>query len=340
MQSKIRVLFASRLDLGLRSGGVQNQIELTRQALEILNVDVIKCNPWNDSLKDIDVCHLFTTSSDLLHYALSAQHRKIPLVVSPIFITPEPISQMKIKANLSRFPAIYTQLRLTRRILEVADAILPLTLEEQVFLKKVFNLPAYKMHVVSNGVEERFFHATPDLFIQKFGFKPDVLFVGRIDQNKNILSLITALTGTRLKLAVIGFPYSEQSYVFEQFKSMLSEYVIYIGHLNNFDPLLPSAYAASRVFCLPSIKEVMPLTVLEGIAAGCQIVITKNSAMGGFLGNSAFFVEPTNVIDIRNKVLDAYNSTQSCSMQQTLLETCTWEKVGRSIRNIYTKLLN
>jgi glycosyltransferase involved in cell wall biosynthesis len=340
MDYKINVLFASRMDFGLRTGGVQMQLTQTRQALESMGVNVIQCNPWQDSLKDADVCHLFTTAPEMFSYAKTATQRKIPLVITPVMNSPEPVWQMKIKTKLlSQLPGMYSQLRQARAMLAAADAVLPLTEDEKAFLTQVFEIPTCKMQVIPNGVENRFSLATHELFVQKFGFKPDVLFVGRIDRNKNILSLITALAGTGLKLAVVGFPYAEEQNVFEQFKTLLGVNVTYVGHLHNSDPLLASAYAASKVFCLPSFKEVMPLTVLEALAAGCRIVMTTNSAMTGFLGHTVNYVNPRNPADIRKKVLAACQSEPPCLLRQRVLETCSWEKVGIAVYNVYAKLL-
>lgn len=341
MKPPIRVLFASRLDFGLRIGGVQMQVERIREALGLLGVDVALCNPWQDSLKNVDVCHLFTTAAELFPYAKTAQHRGIPLVITPIMNSAAPAWRMRIQTRLlTRLPGVYTQLRLARGLLSAANAILPLTSEEAMFLTEVFDVPSARMHVVPNGVESRFGQATPGLFIEKFGFRPDVLFVGRIDRNKNVLSLIDALVGTGLKLAIIGFPYVDEPQVFEMLERRLGAQVTYVGSLQHADPLLASAYAAAKVFCLPSFKEVMPLTVLEALAAGSRAVLTTNSAMNAFLGNAVHYADPSNVTDIRKQILAAYQSEPPCELRERLLETCTWEKVGMAVREVYTDLLH
>ncbi|MHB0956083.1 MAG: glycosyltransferase family 4 protein [Pirellulaceae bacterium] len=316
------------------------QVDHTRRALETLGVEITLCDPWHDSLSDVDVCHLFTTGSELYSYAQLAKQRGIPLVVSPVMNTEAPLWQTKLKLDfLSRLPGVYTQLRQAREIVASADAVLPLTDIEKHFLASVFRIPAAKMVVVPNGVESRFSEATPDLFVNRFGFRPDVLFVGRIDRNKNVLSLIEAIRGTGLKLAVIGFPHTDEPQMFGRFQHELGQDVIYIGRLAHMDPLLASAYAATRVFCLPSFKEVMPLTVLEALAAGSRVVLTKNSAMNTLLGDSVYYVDPHNPKSIRMQLLAAHASEKPFASDQWLLENFTWEHVGRSICDVYTNLL-
>ena len=48
----------------------------------------------------------------------------------------------------------------------------------------------------------------------------------------------------------------------------------WLGRLDHHDPLLASAYAAARVFALPSWFETPGLAALEAALAGCSVAIT------------------------------------------------------------------
>jgi len=339
MSGVSKVLFVTKSDFGLRVGGVQIQIEATRRVLAEQGVQVALYNPWIDSLDGVDICHIFTLAPDLYSFASAARHRSIPVVVSPIFNFPSPAWQMRLKSKfLSRMPGVYTDLRQARRMLELAAAVLPLSAVELQRLGSIYDVPRGKMEVVPNGVDQRFFAASPALFVEKFGFKPDVLFVGRLDNNKNVLGLLSALKGSGLKTAVIGSAFSEEPQVFQELLRQTGPEVTYVGGVTHADPILASAYAAAKVFCLPSFKEVMPLTALEAAMAGARVVVTRNSGTRDVLGDDAWYVNPADNGEILAKIQAALAAGSNQPLRQRLLDGYSWEKIGARIVNIYQRL--
>lgn len=335
----MRVLFVSRLDLGLHIGGVQLQIQKTREGLRSRGVEVVMCEPWRDCLEGADVCHIFTTVPSLFPYVVAAKRRGIPVVLTPILNAASPRWLVGLKARwLSKVPGVCTGWGIERKLVASADAVLPLTGCERDFLVRAFGLSGERMQVIPNGVDARFAEASAELYLQRFGQPPDVLFVGRIDTNKNILALMEAVRGTDLKLAVVGFPNENEPWVHETFQSGIGDNVRFLGQLDHTDPLLASAYAAAKVFCLPSFKEVMPLTVLEAIAARCRIVLTRNSAMGDVLGNRVEYVNPSKPADIRAAILRALDQPFPEALRREVLANMTWAKVAERVAQVYREV--
>jgi len=333
----MNVLFVTKMDFGLRQGGVQIQVQKTAQALRDEGVNVRLFNPWEDSLRDIDVCHIFVAAKETQPYASAANALGIPVVVSPVFNMPGFKGQAR--EFLSRYvPGFYLNIKAQRRLLVQANRVLPLTNEEHRILQRMFGISNRSMQVIPNGVDEVFFRSDEALFVSKYGFRPDVLFVGRLDTNKNVLGLISALQDTNLRLAIIGAPYIETPEVHAAVCRLSSRNVVYLGSLPNSDPLLPSAYAASRVFCLPSHKEVMPLSVLEAAASGCRIAVTENTCMTDLLKDKAEIFNPTSSDAIRNAIQRCLQKPVSAELQSFVRLSFNWRNVARTLIQIYETL--
>lgn len=336
----MRVVFVTLPCRGLRVGGVANKIAYTRQALMRKGVDVVLYNPWEDFLRDVDVCHIFQAHDSLYLTSLAAYNRKVPLVISPIFNATNWLVQRLVSSVATRIPGVGVSLRLRKRMMQMASALLPLSEQEKrITLKSLSGLDPAKMHIVPNGVEARFASASPDPFVQQYGFRPDVLFVGRIDRNKNLLSLLEAVRGSGLQVAVVGSAEGVDSDYHAQCVKTGQGFATFIGRLDHKGEMLASAYAASRVFVLPSHMEVFPNTVLEAGLAGCRIVLTKNTAMGDVLGQRADYIDPGQIGDIRKKVLDAHAREPSTELKDLLLRDYTWDNIAGLILDIYKTVL-
>ena len=67
---------------------------------------------------------------------------------------------------------------------------------------------------------------------------------------------------------------------------------IWLGRLEHDDPLLASAYAAARVFALPSWFETPGLAALEAALAGCAVVITPFGSTREYFGELVEYARP------------------------------------------------
>src|SRR5262249_55193271 len=103
-----------------------------------------------------------------------------------------------------------------------------------------------------------------------------VLNVASIEGRKNQLSLIAAMKNLPYPLVIIGKATSEQEDYMNNCRKEAGSNVLFTGGLAHDDPLLASAYAAARLFVLPSSSEVMPLTLYEAAIAGCRVAVSRN----------------------------------------------------------------
>lgn len=103
----------------------------------------------------------------------------------------------------------------------------------------------------------------------------DLLFLhaGRINKVKNQLMLISVFErivelGANVKLLIAGRV--DDDALYNQIKSRESEHIVYIGEQSDVRNIMLSC----DVFCLSSLMEGMPITIIEAFSAGCVPICT------------------------------------------------------------------
>ena len=178
------------------------------------------------------------------------------------------------------------------KLLRLADLVLPNSPSEAIQLKRLFGVDASRVRVVPNGVLPAIATATPEIFCRRFGTFPFVLSVGRIEPRKNTLELIRAARRLELPLVIAGeAPPGFERYEAECRHAAAAD-TIWLGRLDHHDPLLASAYAAARVFALPSWFETPGLAALEAALAGCAVVITPYGSTREYFGDHVEYARP------------------------------------------------
>lgn len=226
-----------------------------------------------------------------------------------------------------------------RRIIERAQLLVPNCRGEQSSLRRYFQLGYKPVRIVPNAVSpERFIHATPDTFIERFGLRDFVLCAARIEPFKNQLMLIWALRDTGIPLVLAG-NISDAEYG-ALCRRWAGENVRFVGELS--PDLLASAYAAARVHAMPSWAETPGLTTLEAALAGCAVVVGNQGAEREYFGDFAYYCDPTDVDSVREAVLSAWkdNDTAQCeAFRDYILQHYTWANTAKVTAEVYEQLL-
>ena len=138
----------------------------------------------------------------------------------------------------------------TNFYLKIADSILPNSQLEASHLSKIFQFDKNKLNVVHNGVERFYLYGNEDIFINKYDLSNFILFVGRIEPKKNVLSLIKAINETKYDLVFIGSGESNLNY-YKLCKKYANSNVKFLGEIPHGSEMLRSAYSAAKCFVLP-----------------------------------------------------------------------------------------
>ena len=131
------------------------------------------------------------------------------------------------------------------------------------FIRKIFKIPAGKIRVQYNYVETQRFRP-----LGQTKSADRILFVGRLEKQKNLFALLEAVRQTPYTLDMVG-----EGRLKEQLTSYIKENNIkanLLGRMANSE--LPQFYNRYAVYILPSLCEGMPKTLLEAMSCGLAVI--------------------------------------------------------------------
>lgn len=325
----MKITFALRPDAYLVRGGAEIQFEHTKRELEALGHEVDVLTSLSTTVGE--VVHFFGTWESHWHAASQLVKRGIPYVCSPIYTSTRTPSAERLRRK--RRALMGNPQKYLSRLFEHASTLICLTTLEQNRVEAAFNVPSVKFQIVPNGVEPRFASGDAALFRAEFGVEGDfVLHCGSIYPDKNQVRLAEALKGTGIPLVCLG-PTFDPSYrlALEKFDVRI------LDPIPSDSPLLPSAYAAARVFCLPSKFEVFSLAALEAAGAGCGLVLSNTWGAQEHFGDWAEYVDYRSVESIRNAVMGKWRQGLGNRETQSSHFTAkySWSEVAKRLEVIY-----
>lgn len=326
-------------------GGLQIQILETIEALKRLGVDAKLIDPNRQMLKDFDLVHVFSAINGNHRIVECARSFGVPVITSPL-IQPHWTEKFGKKARLIESVVgkmtqweMKTEYRHIESCLCNSDHLIALGDVERESIRAAFRVPVEKISVIPNGVPGRFFEAKADLIERQKGMQPGfVLNVAAINSHKNQLMLAKASESRKRPVVLVGECLPPERGYLDQCLSYSN--VGYLGKLAYEDALLPSAYAAASVFCLPSQSEVMPLSILESLAAGTPVVTTKNHSMNldGF-EHVLREVDPNNEHVIADAIDYFVKNPPTADDCRATVKNFTWDAVATAILRCYERIL-
>jgi glycosyltransferase involved in cell wall biosynthesis len=286
-------------------------------------------------------------SREGLELARVAKAKGLPVVLSPICwyepralaaLEPDPLRKLTslvawgVRRAAPRIPGW------RRTLLNLADLILPNSRSEAIQLVRLFGVDRRRVFVVPNGVLPAVASASPELFQRRFGSDPFVLSVGRIEPRKNTLGLIRAMRPLGLPLVVIGEAHPAFPRYAEDCRRAGADRVAWLGQVDHHDPLLASAYAAARVFALPSWFETPGLAALEAALAGSPVVITPYGSTRDYFGDLVEYARPEREAEIGRAVARCWEAGADPRLSRRIATDYLWPKVAQSTAEAYDQV--
>ena len=184
---------------------------------------------------------------------------------------------------------------------------------------KACKLPV-KAHVLKNAIDvERFSKYVSEeqkrSIRKKLGLSEKdfvVLFVGRIMEIKGVLELMQAITGLEdkhIKLLIMGsanfgkWAFSSYERKVKKLAEQYKDRIIFTGYVDNAEVYRYASVA--NVQCVPTlIEEAAPLVVLEAMAEGLPLIVTKSGGVVEYVDDSiALTIGKENVVeDLRRAI--------------------------------------
>ncbi len=169
-------------------------------------------------------------------------------------------------------------------------------------LIKYYNIKSSKIRVTYLGIEQNTFH--------KLRKKKYLLFVGSRSSYKNLHNLLVAFSKSiylkkNYKLIVFGDRNFTDDEIFLLNKLKINKKVIF---KTGNDQDLKKYYTNASLFVFPSKYEGFGLPLLEAMRFGCSVVCSNIAVFKEVAGNSCFYFNPNNAINIKTTLERALKS--------------------------------
>ncbi|MHA1460960.1 MAG: glycosyltransferase [Promethearchaeota archaeon] len=156
-----------------------------------------------------------------------------------------------------------------------------------------------------------------NVFREKYNLKDDdfcILFLGRIHEVKGIKFLIDAIgqiRNSKVFLVIVG---SKNDYLDHLLKDSqnfdTNNQIILTGWVSEEEKF--EAYMGSDIYCLPSLYDCAPITILEACACGLPIITTTSNGLFEIARDGAgLVVDPGDSDALKNAILEMTNDRDS-----------------------------
>ena len=179
-----------------------------------------------------------------------------------------------------------------------ADLIIAISQQTKEDIINFFGIDEQKIRIVYQGCDRQFYTQAGDEEKNKVKALyqlPDnyVLYVGTIEQRKNLLTLVKAmeLLPETLKLVVIGKPTSYFDTVQAYIKRHRLEERICFQHQVAFSDF-SAIYQQAQVICYPSLFEGFGIPLLEALNSSVPLVASNCSSLPEAGGPNSLYVNP------------------------------------------------
>ncbi|GAI75517.1 unnamed protein product [marine sediment metagenome] len=227
---------------------------------------------------------------------------------------------------------------LSRWAYSSADAVALTTKESACFAHSVFKLPINKIIIQPNYVDTDVFKPlTPDKYYPK-----KILFVGRLVEQKNLFSLLKAVSYTKIGVDIIGHGPLKKK--LERYAENHRVNVRFLGTIPNIK--IPKVMARYPIYILPSFYEGHPKTLLEAMSCQMAVIGTKVTGIKEVIDDNVngLLCEPTfNGLksSIKRLINDQYLQKKIRSKAREFIKkTFSLEKIVENEIKIYRDILN
>lgn len=183
--------------------------------------------------------------------------------------------------------------------------------------------------------------------IRSSGKKSDVIFAGRLLDNKNVDILIKAIQLIKekipkIKCLIIGDGPEKKNLEALTQKLDLEKNINFLGFLENHNDVY-AMMKSSKVFVLPSTREGFGIVVIEANACGIPVITINhkgNAAKDLIKEGKNGFVCQLDENEIAKKIIIILKNNSSLEMQKVCIDLAKkydWDKIVDEIEEVYLK---
>jgi glycosyltransferase involved in cell wall biosynthesis len=200
------------------------------------------------------------------------------------------------------------RLRLFKRVYGRADVFIALSLHvktklsEWGFTQQIISIPnAFDVTMIED------FNFEEILEKRLNNTQKDILFLSRIHKEKGIFEMLQAMPGITEALPqarlIVGGDGEDFELVKQRAASMKKDSIVFLDYVKTDKKA--STFSNASLYVLPSYSEGMPITVLEAMAFGLPVVVTRVGGIADFFENKkhGFMIEKAYPEEIAKAIL-------------------------------------
>ncbi|KAF0142481.1 MAG: Glycosyltransferase [Stygiobacter sp.] len=212
------------------------------------------------------------------------------------------------------------------RSLKLSDRIITVSEHSKMDISRYYKIDLERISIVhANGATNlRPLNSAECVDIERIRKKYNlpqkfILFVGSLENRKNIVSLIKIaeklnIKGIDLPLVLIGKP----GYGFNQYKKTIDENSRFVKHLGFVDDQdLVYIYNAAFALVFPSFYEGFGIPPLEAMKCGVPVLASNTSSLPEVIGTGGILVDPTDIDGFVDELIKLHSDNNYYLMMKT-----------------------
>lgn len=240
-----------------------------------------------------------------------------------------------------------------QKVLDKADAIVSVSHNTKVDLIKFYNVDDEKIHVIYNGVDDKYKQIVnndiKNSIKKKYNLPDDfLLFVGTVEPRKNIERLLDAYLKLddelreKYPLVIVGKNGWISDKLLKKIEQLrIENKIIRLGYVDFED--LPVIYKLASVFVYLSLYEGFGMPILEAMSSGLPVIASNNSSLGELFNNYALTCNPYSEDEIFNTLNRLLNDKELLASYRELSlkrsEGFSWDNTAKAISKLHNSLM-
>ncbi len=204
-----------------------------------------------------------------------------------------------------------------RHACDTADVIIAISEETKRDIEKYYFIPENKIKVIYQSCDEQYYQvpsiAHAQQVIAKHKLPADfLLYVGTIEERKNLLTLIKSLKQVKdIPLVIVGKKKNYFKTVMEYIQNNnLRNRVQFLEYVSNTD--LPVIYSLAKIFIFPSIFEGFGIPIIEALTSKTPVITTQGGCFPEAGGPDSIYINPNDENELAEKINLLLNSESMC----------------------------
>lgn len=200
-----------------------------------------------------------------------------------------------------------------------------------------------KTCVIPNGVDEIWIE---NMCFERHQFKinsPKLIYIGRFDDNKNVLSLVKAIVSLRasfpeIRLTLIGGG-GVQDNMIKSYCDKYPETFVYLGKIYDKEKLI-GIMREHDIFAMVSHSETFGLVYVEALSQGLPVLYSKGQGIDGVFKEHVG--EPVNSHDVKSIEMGLFkliNNYDNYDKIEKILPNYSWVRIAKQYINVYNSVL-